>query len=126
MHKAHKLIRYHPTASGHLLFFGVPSQLVEWAHVDANSILEASHGACDSMVAATGREWNAPFARILDDLDYVLLAGWVDDSKVRWSLILCEAQIGIIKVCSVWIEWQVDSRLARQLLLKLDTNALGQ
>lgn len=78
------------------------------------------------MVAATGREWNAPFARILDDLDYVLLAGWVDDSKVRWSLILCEAQIGIIKVCSVWIEWQVDSRLARQLLLKLDTNALGQ
>jgi hypothetical protein len=80
VHEAHELIGNRSAASRNMAFLGVPSHLVEGSHVDAYAILEMSHCGGDCMMAAARCEWNALFARILDNLDHVVLTTWIDNS----------------------------------------------
>ena len=105
-------------------FLSIPSHVVEWAHVDAYTVLEMSHRGSDCMVATTGCEWNTLLPRIFDDLDYIVLTTWIDDSEVCWALVLSKAKIALVEACLVFVEWQMDSRLAGKLVLQLGTDRL--
>ena len=102
----------------------VPSHVVEWAHIDAYTVLEMSHRGSDCMVATTGCEWNTLLPRIFDDLDYIVLTTWLDDSEVCWALVLSEAKVALIEARFVHVERKMDSRFAGELLLKLGTDCL--
>ena len=105
-------------------FLSIPSHVVEWAHVDAYTVLKMSHRGSDCMVATTGCEWNTLLPRIFDDLDYIVLTTWIDDSEVCWALVLSKAKIALVEACLVFVEWQMDSRLAGKLVLQLGTDRL--
>jgi len=105
-------------------FLSVPSHVVEWAHIDAYTVLEMPHRGSDCMVATTGCEWNTLLPRIFDDLDYIVLTTWLDDSEVCWALVLSEAKVALVEARFVHVERKMDSRFAGKLLLKLGTDCL--
>ena len=77
-------------------------------------------------MAAAGCKGNTFFPRILYHLDHIVLTTWIDNSEVCRTLVLSEAQISLVKLRLVLVEWQMNSRFAGELLLKIAADCVCQ